>query len=76
MNDKSILDHIGKLVAEEQQLREGSLDPSAASRLRHVAEELDRCWDLLRQRRAKRDAGQDPDTATERDARTVEGYVG
>lgn len=76
MNDKSILDHIATLVAEEQQLRDGTPDPSTMNRLRHVAEELDRCWDLLRQRRAKREFGQDPDTATERDARTVEGYVG
>jgi hypothetical protein len=35
---------------------------------------LDQCWDLLRQRRAKRHAGQDPDQAHVRDASTVEGY--
>jgi uncharacterized protein DUF2630 len=37
--------------------------------------ELDRCWDLLRQRRARRDAGQDPDLAEARPERTVEGYL-
>lgn len=43
-------------------------------RLRALEVQLDQLWDLLRQRRARRDAGQDPDLAVERDSRTVEGY--
>ena len=46
------------------------------ARLRDVEVELDQCWDLLRQRQAKQEFGQDPDTAQVRDARTVEGYQG
>ena len=45
------------------------------SGLRAVEVELDRCWDLLRQRRARRDAGGDPDDAQTRDAETVERYL-
>jgi hypothetical protein len=44
-------------------------------RLRAVEIELDRCWDLLRQRRAIREAGGDPDDAQVRDASTVERYL-
>jgi hypothetical protein len=40
-----------------------------------VSVELDRCWDLLRQRRARRDAGQNPDDAEARDPGTVENYL-
>ena len=43
-------------------------------RIRHIAQELDQCWDLLRQRRAKREFGEDPDTARPRDVDTVEKY--
>ena len=46
------------------------------ARLRSVEVELDQCWDLLRQRRAKREFGQDPDDAEVRSERTVEGYTG
>jgi hypothetical protein len=42
--------------------------------MRQLEETLDQCWDLLRQRRAKREFGDDPDDAAVRDARTVEGY--
>ena len=75
MSDKSILEHISALVAEEHALREakGGVD---ATRLKHVGEQLDQCWDLLRQRRAKREFGQDPSTARVRDAGTVERYEG
>jgi hypothetical protein len=45
------------------------------ARLKTVEVALDQCWDLLRQRRAKRHAGQDPDEAEVRDPSTVEGYV-
>ncbi len=82
MNDLQITDHIEALVAEEHALlsRE-SADSSQTGalegdreRLSQISIELDRCWDLLRQRRARREAGQDPDEARERDATTVERY--
>jgi hypothetical protein len=70
------------LVSEEHELRDreqvDSSDPAAleedTERLRVVEVELDRCWDLLRQRRAFRDAGSDPEQAQVRDADTVERY--
>jgi hypothetical protein len=46
------------------------------ARLRSGEVELDQCWDLLRQRRARREFGQDPDGAEVRSERTVEGYTG
>jgi hypothetical protein len=77
MQDESVLQHISKLVEEEHELMV-SAKPVAdkEARLRRVGEELDRCWDLLRQRRAKREFGEDPDSARVRDAGTVEGYRG
>jgi hypothetical protein len=82
MSDESIAAQIERLVAEEHELRRreqaDSRDVAALEsdkdRLRDVEVELDRCWDLLRQRRALRGAGGDPDDAQVRDARTVEGY--
>jgi hypothetical protein len=82
MSDESIAARIEQLVADEHDLRSreqhDSEDADALederTRLRAVEVELDRCWDLLRQRRALRDAGADPDQATARDAGTVEGY--
>jgi Protein of unknown function (DUF2630) len=82
MSDESIADRIEKLVSEEHALRgkeqADSYDDDALEadreRLSAVEVELDRCWDLLRQRRALRDAGADPDDAAVRDAGTVEGY--
>ncbi|GAC1356786.1 MAG: DUF2630 family protein [Variovorax sp.] len=75
MSDKTILDHITDLVHEEQQLRSGTA-PVDPARIRHLEEQLDQCWDLLRQRRARREFGADPDQAEVRDPRTVEGYRG
>ena len=58
-------------------LRAGAGKPEHnAERLRHVGEQLDQCWDLLRQRRAKREFGEDPNTAEVRDVGTVERYQG
>ena len=77
MDDKNILDRISALVDEEHRLREqpaGGAAADASERLRHVEEQLDQCWDLLRQRRAKREFGQDPDDAQVRDVGTVERY--
>ena len=75
MSDKTILHHINDLVEEENRLRDaGTKEPAQAEKLRHVEEQLDQAWDLLRQRRAKREFGDDPATAHLRDAKTVEGY--
>jgi hypothetical protein len=82
MSDESIANRIEQLVAEEHALRQreqadsGDLDAlgSDRERLQAVEVELDRCWDLLRQRRALRSAGGDPDDAEVRDADTVERY--
>jgi len=77
MSDKSILEHITALVAEEHKLRADTQAPqTTAARLKHVAEQLDQCWDLLRQRRAKREFGDDPASAAARDVGTVERYEG
>jgi hypothetical protein len=82
MSDESIAAQIERLVAEEHDLRRreqaDSQDVDALDadreRLGAVEVELDRCWDLLRQRRALRSAGGDPDDAQVRDAGTVERY--
>ena len=79
MDDNAVLSRINELVAEEERLLESSRDTEGLSvheeaRLKAVEVALDQCWDLLRQRRAKRHAGQDPDEAHVRDASTVEGY--
>ena len=77
MSDKSILEHINDLVEEEHTLRaEAGAPEHNAARLKHVAEQLDQCWDLLRQRRAKREFGADPSSARARDVGTVERYEG
>jgi len=76
MSDKTILHHITELVEEEHKLRADSSSEATAQRLKHVAEQLDQCWDLLRQRRAKREFGDDPSTAAVRDVGTVERYEG
>jgi hypothetical protein len=76
MSDKTILDHISSLVEEEHRLRNDAGKSDQDARLKHVAEQLDQCWDLLRQRRAKREFGEDPATAAVRDAGTVERYEG
>ncbi|MDB5911894.1 MAG: hypothetical protein JWP22_569 [Ramlibacter sp.] len=77
MSDLTILSHISELVEEEKNLRADHGKPNHnAERLRHVEEQLDQCWDLLRQRRAKREFGENAETASVRDPRTVEGYIG
>lgn len=78
MNDQSIQQHIEDLVAEEHKLLEhgdnGKLTAQDQLRLDDVQVQLDRYYDLLRQRRARRDAGQDPNIAHIRSANTVERY--
>jgi hypothetical protein len=77
MDDKTILDRIAVLVEEERKLREDASAPEQkADRLKQVGEQIDQCWDLLRQRRARREFGEDPDAASPRDPGTVESYVG
>jgi hypothetical protein len=77
MSDQSILARISELIEEEHQLRSPKAAPADSDqRLRHIEEQLDQCWDLLRQRRAKREYGEDPDSAEVRDVGTVERYEG
>jgi hypothetical protein len=79
MDDKQIVDRINELAAEEQRLEEAhvgeGLTDEERTRMHEVEVTLDRLWDTLRQRRAKRNAGQDPDQAHERTTDTVEGYL-
>ena len=81
MDDQDLIDHIDKLVAEEHGLRERAeraegqgLADHDRDRLSKLEVALDQCWDLLRQRRALRHKGDDPDSAEVRDPGTVEGY--
>ncbi|MFF9849374.1 DUF2630 family protein [Streptomyces litmocidini] len=76
MDNDEILDDIGALVEEERALRQrtGGLLPEERTRLAELEVRLDQCWDLLRQRRAKAEFGEDPDTATLRPAAEVESY--
>jgi hypothetical protein len=72
MQDDDILQRIESLVDEEHGLRgSGEVDPA---RLRRLEETLDQCWDLLRQRRARREYGENPEAAEVRPASTVENY--
>ncbi len=78
-SDEQIENQIEALESEREALRqkEGSGDPNLeqdVARLEEIRVDLDRLWDLLRQRRALRSAGQDPDLATERSAQIVERY--
>ena len=75
VEDQPVLNHIQRLVAEEHRLHEERA-PSKADRKRlaQVQVELDQCWDLLRQRRALRDVGYDPDEAEVRPPQVVENY--
>jgi Protein of unknown function (DUF2630) len=78
MDDQQIHDQIEKLVAEEHELYErgagGGLDQTDHNRLESLRVSLDQCWDLLRQRRALREAGYDPEAARVRDPEVVERY--
>jgi hypothetical protein len=79
MNDKEILERISGLIDTEHQLRAqlaaGELSSEQErGELRSAEEALDQCWDLLRQRRARREFGESPDGAEARPAVEVEGY--
>jgi hypothetical protein len=73
MADKEILERIQKLVDEEHALS-GAGAGADHERLAHLEETLDQCWDLLRQRRARREFGQDESAVKARDVGTVERY--
>ena len=79
MNDNEILERIQQLVDEEHALLQleatGQLRDPQQARMRELQENLDQCWDLLRQRRARRAAGLDPDEAQVRPVETVEHYL-
>jgi Rad3-related DNA helicase len=73
--DQSVLKHIETLVQEEQHLYgRGQLSDSDNVRLEKIKVELDRYWDLLRQRRAREEFGENPDGASVRPAAVVEKY--
>ncbi|MFI8003802.1 DUF2630 family protein [Streptomyces sp. NPDC086010] len=81
MADQDIFDNIDGLISEERALRTRStadlgLSAEERSRLREVEVQLDQCWDLLRQRRALSEFGDDPSKARVRPADEVEGYQG
>jgi hypothetical protein len=78
MSDDRVLSKIEQLVEEEHALLdvpEEARAPDSHERLSAIEVELDRCWDLLRQRRARREFGRDPEGASLRDDDTVEGYL-
>jgi len=79
MDDKDVLKRIDELAHEEHELFEresrGKVTDADRERLRGLEITLDQCWDLLRQRRARRAAGLNPDDAHVRDKKTVEGYT-
>ena len=81
MEDADVLRHIERLVGEEDALYAHTadghgMDGEEQRRLREVQVHLDQCWDLLRQRQARREFGEDPGSASVRSAETVEGYTG
>jgi uncharacterized protein YjaG (DUF416 family) len=79
MDDKEIVARIDALAEEERRLEEAhvgeGLSDEELKRKRELEVTLDQLWDMLRQRRAKRHAGRDPDSAQVRPADTVEGYL-
>jgi hypothetical protein len=73
--DASVLSHIDRLVKEEEQLyAKTEISSEDRARLADLKAHLDQCWDLLRQRRALREFGKDPDEAKVRPAKIVENY--
>ena len=80
MEDGRIMSKIDELAREEHELFEkesnGKATEAERQRLKRLQVTLDQCWDLLRQRRARRAAGLNPDEAQMRDEKTVEGYIG
>ena len=76
MDDSEIRSRIEGLVEEERRLRDsGEHTDEQRARLRQIEEDRDQLWDLLRQRDAKRQYGEDPDEAKPRPEHQVEGYL-
>jgi hypothetical protein len=80
MDDKEILGNIDQLIKTERELRTrlaaGQLTSEEEhEQLRATEEQLDQCWDLLRQRRARREFGDDPSGSQARPVSEVEGYL-
>jgi hypothetical protein len=71
VTDEDILSRIKSLVDEEHALA----GDDSAERRKHLEEQLDQCWDLLRQRQARREFGDDPGQARPRPVQEVEGYL-
>jgi hypothetical protein len=80
MDDQTLIDRINELAHQEHELFEkesrGEATDEEREQLKRLEVTLDQAWDLLHQRRARRDAGLDPDQAQVRDPQTVEGYLG
>ncbi len=80
MDDAKVMSRIDELAREEHELFEkeshGKASDAERERLKRLQVTLDQCWDLLRQRRARRAAGQNPDEAKVRDEKIVENYIG
>jgi Protein of unknown function (DUF2630) len=79
MGDENVMGRINELVEEEHRLERQAvgkgLDEAEQERLHDIEVQLDQCWDLMRQRRARREYGEDPDQAKVRGEGTVEGYL-
>jgi hypothetical protein len=77
MDENAVLAHIHELVEEEKQLRAAhhGLSGEDRQRLQTVEQQLDQAWDLLRQRRARSEFGENPDEANQRSVNEVEGYL-
>jgi len=80
MEDQELIDRINTLANEEHELfsreSQSGVTPEERERMRLIEVTLDQCWDLLHQRRARRNAGMNPDDASVRDPSVVEGYLG
>ena len=78
MDDRQLVERIEALVAEEHRIEQShvneGLSAEETTRLRSLEIALDQCWDLLRQRRARRNVGEDPDSAEVRPPEVVERY--
>ena len=76
MDEKDLIGRIHALVDEEHKLREGTEHTDdQRTRLQQLEADLDQCWDLLRQRRAKQQYGENPDEAQPRPEPQVENYL-
>jgi hypothetical protein len=79
VDDHELVNHISQLIDQEHKLRShvqagAGVTDEERERMERIEVQLDQCWDLLRRRQAREEFGQDPDSETERDASTVEGY--